>query len=374
MKHTTFSDSDGAGEKEARITLIACLMTDKKYRKIGGADGRLEEALERLLGKNSSVIQVKLEDVTRSEDFTGNLLKATLDSIEIEKEKEKRYSAVDLILVHKYTDYYKTFKELERLSSWLNDLSEIGSIEHETDKNNHLVNVRVTVMDVPKRIDLLTNRVQTGNLVQELCEREGFKGRGLEWPEFTCDFGGDNIKNIKSEHLIIKPIDACASDDAHWMTIVSAIPLTISEGMLAQRFYNHYGILYKIYVVGGVIEIVPRPSVRRPDCDAEGGEYRFNTHIFKKDMEELGGERRREASDRIEPFREIILEFAESLSRNLQIRWLGIDIIIPEPDSRESYDEDTAMIRLGVIDVNYMPGYDGIDDLPDKFIRAILQK
>lgn len=318
---------------------VLCLVTDKKYRKMGGD----EELKNALAGHEASVKQVRIEDLIAAKgDFLENL----------ENEIYKQNPGL-VVLVHKYSDFYKTEgvsnEQVLRLREWLLTTSKTG---------------RVRVLDDPEKIDVLSDRVKTGLLVREMCAEDGFEARGLQWPEFHL------IKNNNSDFefkypVIVKPVDACATDEAHWMTLITGDDYNTDnnmdfDGCLVQKFHEHFGILYKVYVIGEVIEIVARPSI---SAKGVGPLFRFNTHKFKAAEGDLSPEKMREAMERIEPFRPLIEEFAKALKEKLQLTWFGADLILKEDDEKGG---------AGVIDINYMPGFDGIRGLPEKIIKAIL--
>ena len=334
--------------------VIACLVTDKKYRKMGGNEG-LKLAIKRRGGRDRVVIsQILLEDLlkeTYENDhferacecdfdceracFTDKLLKVLKRNLDLPCDAQ-------VILIHKYSDYFKSQGILKdqviKLRNWLSDCN-------------------FKVLDEPEKIDILSNRVQTGFLVREMCKLQGFESRGLQWPEFKLKWTEGEFEYP----VIVKPVDACATDEAHWMTLINkkSSGFELSEGCLVQKFHEHFGLLYKVYVIGEIIEIVARPSIT---AKGSGEVMRFNTHKFKATEGDLSPEKMTEALERIETVRGLVEEFAKELKKKLQLTWFGIDVIIPEEGG----------LRAAVIDVNYMPGYDGIKDLPDKLIKAIL--
>ena len=259
----------------------------------------------------------------------------------------------NVVLVHKYSDFYK-LKTMEKnrvdgLRSWLHEMTNV-----------------IKVLDDPDKIDVLSDRVRTGNLVRKMCAGEGFEALGIQWPSFTETgaLGGLRMP------VIVKPVDACATDESHWMTLIRDKGTDFlnksSENVLVQQFYEHYGVVYKVYVIGTeVIEIVARPSISSRDLSDDNPVYRFNTHKFKAAEGELSASRYSEAMARLEPHRPLIVEFTRRLKSVLGLTWFGVDIIIPE--------EEEAEVKVAVIDVNYMPGYDGIRELPDKLIKAIIE-
>lgn len=331
------------------IIFLACLVTDKKYRKMGGGEALISELQKYKIRKDIQedvevlIRQIPIEELIKTDDFDENFKNI------IEKYFGVFDHTVSIILVHKYSDFYRipdmARKRVKFLRDWLSNLKS------------------VRVLDDPEKIDVLSSRVQTGNLIREMCKEEGFESMGLQWPEFHIESMGDLQLPV-----IIKPVDACSTDDSHWMTLLNTSEIgegdsfQLHDGVLVQKFYEHYGILYKVYVIGDTIEIVSRPSISAQD---NGSVFRFNTHKFKLLAGDLDSYRQAEAIKRIEPLRGLIESFVRSLKTRLQLTWFGIDILIPE-------DSTTCNLKAAVIDINYMPGFDGVPDLTGKLIKAIL--
>ena len=167
--------------------------------------------------------------------------------------------------------------------------------------------------------------------------------------------------------VIVKPIDACATDEAHWMNLITE-PLKNSfnlKGSLIQKFYEHFEILYKVYVIGEVIEIIARPSISSKTATGSPV-LRFNTHKLKATQGDLCEEKKIEALERMKPLKSLIEKFANALKEKLKLTWFGIDVILLDGT------EKNESLRAAVIDINYMPGYDGIESLSNKLIKAVL--
>jgi hypothetical protein len=338
----------GSDENGGFELIVVCLVTDKKYRKMGGSEGLNGSLLKLNLSAPCRVFQVPVREIIKNGHVSSEAFYSSLG-------KFCNSKTVKVKIVHKYSDFYKSSKltslEVSELRSWL--------MGFEGDS-------RVTLLDPPAAIDVLSNRNLTGLLVQELCHSEGFSAAGLQWPEFFSLSGG--FEDFKFP-VIVKPVDACSTDDSHWMSLYIKGPTnhikgkSTSSAVLVQKYYEHYGILYKVYVIGHSVEIVARPSISTRAFPPELSVHRFNTHKFKQTEGDLSPERLAEADRRIDPLRSLIESFALRLKARLGLTWFGVDVIIPE---------DSECLKAAVIDVNYMPGYDGIACLSDKLINAIL--
>ena len=123
--------------------LIVCLVSDKKYRKMGGNEG-LRGALKPTGNRNICIAQIPTEELL----LNSNDFEATLKHFI----RENSISASNLnvldksvILVHKYSDFYKLAIDkmhVDRLRSWLHDMTSV-----------------IKVLDDPERIDILSDRV-----------------------------------------------------------------------------------------------------------------------------------------------------------------------------------------------------------------------
>ena len=340
---------------DSLTTVVACLVTDKKYRKMGGEEG-LQAAItlskkqiheHNTLNLNLNIkhktliLQVRVEELLLSHDFEGNFINLLKSKFQL---SDCEICDARVVIVHKYSDFFK-----------------IPGIRRENvlEVRDWLCRQR-TVLDDPEKIDILSNRVQTGNLVRKMCKSEGFEELGLQWPEFHVQSMGEMTVPV-----IVKPVDACSTDESHWMTLVTdegkfdGFPL--SEGVLVQQFYEHFSVLYKVYLIGESVEIVARPSISARNL-TKSGEFRFNTHKFKALAGNLPEEQLFKAMQRMEPLRGLVEKFAWLLKDRLKLTWFGIDVLIPERGD----------LKAAVIDVNYMPGFDGVTGLTDKLIKAIL--
>lgn len=337
-----------AGGLLDELTLIACLVTDKKFRKIGGAQGLLQAAADKE-AKNILVRQVKPEDLFHPDlSITERLLKLLFP------QQLDAFKRVNLKIVHKFNDFSEreAVEDMDKLESWLLSV-------HDTIYDG----VRISVFDPLQCIRIFYDRACSGRFIQNFCKNDGFESLAF-WPEFwTAGEAGSFDFPV-----IVKPVDACSKADSHWMTLIKdpkANELLLSEysnnkEYLIQRFHPHAGVFYKVYVVGRSVNIVPRPSISN---FGPSGVFKFNTATFKAanhDLDEVG---LTEAYNRFEPFRSDIERFSVLLAKKLNCSYFGVDIIIPENES-----------RFAIIDINYLPGFDGVQDLSKKFIAAILHR
>lgn len=338
-----FTCENGAVDE---LILIACLVTDKKFRKIGGADGRLQQAASKL----ASNILVKQVQPKHLLDEPGRVTESLLKHLLLDLPKTKK---IQLKVVHKFNDFSERedcISAMTLLESWLHSI-------HDTVYDN----VQIQVFDPLPCIRLFYDRILSGRFIQNFCVSEGFEGKAF-WPEF---WSPPELAEGLCFPVIVKPVDACSREDSHWMTLLrnprSQLVQSFSEEYLLQRFYAHFGVFYKIYVVGRSVNVVPRPSVSLETFQEES--VRFNTAHFKASAADLTETQLQQAWLRFDRLRPEIDRFSLLLAERLNCSYFGADIIIPEGQEHQ----------FAVIDINYLPGFDGVDELPRKFIDAIMK-
>jgi hypothetical protein len=329
------------------LILIACLVTDKKFRKIGGSDGQLQAAASKA-APNVLVKQVQPKDLLHAKGtVTESLLKTLLHGIPAARQ-------VKLKIVHKFNDFSERedcAAQMDILETWL-----VAVHDSVYDK------VHIKVFDPLPCIKVFYDRSLSGRFIQNFCVSEGFAGKAF-WPQFWSP-AEVAVVGCKGP-LIVKPVDACSKAESHWMKILKRpSPEEIASfpsDHLFQQFLSHFGVFYKIYVVGSSVNVVPRPSV---SLTAYGEDViSFNTAHFKASHPDLREAEMQAAWSRFHSLRQEIERFALLLAERLNCSYFGVDVIIPE--------EDVA--QFAVIDINYLPGFDGVEELPRKFIEAILK-
>lgn len=389
------------------LTVVALFVTDKKFRKMGGLDG-LEMAHrkdarggdlrvchvtpEMLFGANNNDNDRRMEDaatfvVTNNGTSDTNCpIKASTDTDVAENGRcmdvnslyrlttnllagcklldtpdRTRHSTVTVLIVQKMTDFFKDAlidaRQSARLEAWLDSVHGVSYDQ-----------VHFRVIDPLERTRLLSDRMETGKFVRRLCDDAKFSAQGLQWPAFT-HFASEPPLALP---VIIKPIKTDVGTESHAMLLVkqpcqleTLFDGTLDSSHLIQQFHPHDQLLYKVYVIGDTMEIVPRPSVSLDDGPEDI--FRFNTHTFKTANADMCESTRRAALARIEPFRALILSFVMTLALRLQLTWFGVDVIIPE-----QLGDGDEHIKVAVIDINYLPGYDGVDNLSAKLLKAML--
>jgi inositol-1,3,4-trisphosphate 5/6-kinase / inositol-tetrakisphosphate 1-kinase len=164
-----------------------------------------------------------------------------------------------------------------------------------------------------------------------------------------------NQEVMFEEDSVLKPVDACGTLPSHQMIFLPSHTTFISNDTkyIRQPFIEHGGVMWKLYVIGKHVSIVPRRSL-----ESRGETVVFSSHGLKEESVEPSA--LMTAHARVRDIRDDLEHLALHISACCcGLRLLGIDVIVDE------------MGVINVIDLNYFPGYDGVKDIPDKLAACI---
>lgn len=226
---------------------------------------------------------------------------------------------------------------------------------------------RVRFVDDPEVTVLLTDRWRMWEALERIREEEFIPPFRLP-PTMEMFRHGDNIGS-EMFPAIVKPLDACTTENAHLMHFVRNLEdyrrLAIVEPHLVQRYIPHHETLYKIYLIGpNHMNIVVRPSVREADetqaFDSQA--LRYQPHLQPGSLEYA------EAVKRVAPLESRLKAISHLISVRLcpdhPLTLFGWDLIISE-----GTEED----NLYVIDVNFFPGFDGAPDFHQHLLSLLIK-
>lgn len=177
-----------------------------------------------------------------------------------------------------------------------------------------------------------------------------------------------NVKNaldviaaggIKFPIITKPPVTRCDAE-AHDMSIIFSErrACDIVAPCVIQEFVNHGSMLYKVAAVGDKMYICERPSVKNLVGGIEPTVYFDSMTVSKRDIH---NEDLHEQNPQTMKFRttagsckhlldsEIVTELLRHISNRVNLNLFGIDIIIEERTG-----------NYGIIDLNYLPSYDGV--------------
>mmetsp|Transcript_96511 Transcript_96511/g.133797 ORF Transcript_96511/g.133797 Transcript_96511/m.133797 type:complete len:343 (+) Transcript_96511:113-1141(+) len=162
--------------------------------------------------------------------------------------------------------------------------------------------------------------------------------------------------------MVAKPFIADGNANSHQMALVWDMEgvASVPKPVVLQPFVNHGGYIYKIYILGDHIAQMTRPSL--PDMDAASLAEKQGFEYFGRvsNARECGDAKLVSDEGIVYPSHQLIAEAARHVRTRMGITLFGIDLI---------RDADTQEFLL--IDVNYLPGYYGVDNLHEQLLTAV---
>ena len=167
-------------------------------------------------------------------------------------------------------------------------------------------------------------------------------------------------KNGINFPLITKPHVTRCDAEAHDMSIIFSEHAVndIITPCVIQEFVNHGSILYKVAAVGKQMYICERPSVKDLHGGPEPSVYFDSMTVSKRNIhnEILHDRNPHEmkfrtttGSEKQLLDEEVVSELLQRINNRINLSLFGVDIIV---------DRETG--NYGVIDLNYLPSYDGV--------------
>jgi inositol-1,3,4-trisphosphate 5/6-kinase/inositol-tetrakisphosphate 1-kinase len=206
-------------------------------------------------------------------------------------------------------------------------------------------------------MDMLQNRVRMVEAIEVVLEE--LQLVTVKVPQWSVDF--TDFTNCKL--VLGKPMDACGSPSSHIMSLISSHAPDHNNSShhhqstpkLYQRFIDHHCTLYKLYVIGGFVDVVVRASVSA-DIFRDMNVFEYGVTVGKACLQDPS-----DAMSRISPHLADITRFIGEFRARFGLTLFGVDVIIGEHDNLPY-----------IIDVNYFPGFDGVPDLAGKLNKALL--
>lgn len=138
--------------------------------------------------------------------------------------------------------------------------------------------------------------------------------------------------------------------------------------VIAQEFVPCHGsLVYKIYAIGDRVEVKPRTSVTATydtltsvtsvSSEKARPYYRFDSQgINKREFPAQSN------ADVPPPSQQVASDIVQALSRELGLTLLGIDVVY-----------NVSQGKYAVVDVNYFPGYKGVEDVHQAILDHVMQ-
>jgi len=183
-----------------------------------------------------------------------------------------------------------------------------------------------------------------------------------EQPDYTSLLTQHSIKFP----AIVKSLTACGTEESHIMGIIhdekGLHGTELQLPLLVQEFKNHKGVIMKIYTIGDNIHVVRRSSLR----DVEKNQQKpiiFDSQDFPKELLALNNPLVNDLQKVPNPTDDMLKAMVKALNKHVGMSLMGVDVILC-----------TESQKFGIIDINYFPGYKGIQNWPSALIDFLVAK
>lgn len=219
-----------------------------------------------------------------------------------------------------------------------------------------------------------------GNVdIQRLVENTPSNVTPANWVEVPMNKGlsavSRAIKDRVKFPLILKRRLACGSKESHEMVIaynmegLLAAAKTVFHvyesgkspdaqrdfisNIIAQEYIaNHGGVIFKVYAIGSNVVVQARSSINPTPESSKTGYFHFDSQRVNQSEHHAfdGTTGRSQNTDAIMPSQKLASSTVSALSKCLGLTLLGVDLI---------YNVHSK--KYHVVDINYFPGYKGVD-------------
>eukprot|EP00761_Pharyngomonas_kirbyi_P000724 gb/GECH01000724.1/.p1 GENE.gb/GECH01000724.1/~~gb/GECH01000724.1/.p1 ORF type:complete len:333 (+),score=87.82 gb/GECH01000724.1/:1-999(+) len=278
-------------------------------------------------------------------------------SIPIDDSNVHLYPQVD-ILLHKITDDMSNTKDPESQNRSRNLKKYIELRKPQG----------MRVVEDYDAVETLLDRNKFNSVLQSISNDSNFD---LHIPEYVMIDQNDDVERIINNHqinfpLLCKTSIAVGEAASHQMAVVFSVGQLrqiqngedgtgasyppherVATPFMAQELINHDGTLNKIYTIRHYTKNIRKPSLKNMDPSLYSAPLLF----YSQDPlpSDLRPDPATPLADPPEPER--LEQIASALREKLGLDLIGIDLI---------RDSDSG--RLYVIDVNYLPSYQGVDN------------
>lgn len=218
-------------------------------------------------------------------------------------------------------------------------------------------------LDDPQKGALLASRIVMYDLLRDFCTIVNREKWGVTFDVPDTHFYDNAINALPS---ILKPICASGEAGCHDMIYLPAnteymVEHSKAAAYVRQGFIPHSPrVIYKVYIIGKHVSIVPQHGISE-DCTCSGEICFFSSSKLKSG--EWPATLSAKAMHKIQTYHDSIVDMALRLSAFCSIKLLGIDIILGENNG-----------YFYLVDLNYFPGYDGVEDVPFHLAQLLLDE
>jgi len=174
---------------------------------------------------------------------------------------------------------------------------------------------------------------------------------------FTSDSHSDQMLSDFPFPAVAKSIEAGGSHASHEMGIVFNKDnlSAFKRPVLLQQFHNHNSVIYKVYATADSVSADVRPSLPNFEASPSVPPLLFNSQAFS----ELHGTKGITKA----PTEELLKKIAHQVSLETGLTVFGFDLIYC-----------VKIDKYCIIDINFFPGYHGIESFPHDFVNLIKAK
>jgi len=255
---------------------------------------------------------------------------------------------------------------IHKVLEWYNQGHEVGNA-----KLRKLLNYVGSCSKVPKVLDPIEETVRLADRFYSMKILEDcqfvMKGISVFVPKFTFlkKTDSENILDIVNKNgmdfpIITKPPVTRCDAEAHDMAIIFSEEAVddINFPCVIQQFVNHSSILYKVAAVGQRMYICERPSVKNLQRSLDRTVYFDSMTVSKRNVHNKDLHDRNPQKMNFQTSvscdlplldEDVVGELIKRITSRIDLSLFGVDIIV---------DEKTG--DYGLIDLNYLPSYDGV--------------
>lgn len=278
-----------------------------------------------------------------------------IEITDIDVQKTNQIEGEYDLLIHKALDFYNesgvTLEEGEVLVRKVQDFI----------KNNP----RMVVIDNPESSEKISDRKNCHEImVNSSMTKDGievFVPKSVEIPDgATVDQIRDFLDSANIQFPIIaKPMQ---TNDKMMSMIFSLDDVTaIRTPSLVQEFFNHSGVMYKVFVIGDRFHIIQRPSIKdyatdpsqKPiyldSRDVSKMGRGFHPHIHHSDPSTQTWENSFKNPELLN--KSVVSDLCKRLKHSSGLQLYGVDILVLKETG-----------NYAIVDINQFPGYKGIPD------------
>eukprot|EP00013_Stygamoeba_regulata_P021228 CAMPEP_0177657038 /NCGR_PEP_ID=MMETSP0447-20121125/15950_1 /TAXON_ID=0 /ORGANISM="Stygamoeba regulata, Strain BSH-02190019" /LENGTH=317 /DNA_ID=CAMNT_0019161323 /DNA_START=57 /DNA_END=1007 /DNA_ORIENTATION=- len=230
-------------------------------------------------------------------------------------------------------------------------------------KNYTETHPEVCIVDPMESQRLVIDRLDTCKMLQTIhSEMDGVANvrtsRFIELREIPAELSSVLAGAELSYPIICKTLAACGSAESHDMGIAFNEDglRAFAAPLLLQEYVNHDRSLFKVFTLGDWFDVVTRSSLPNLEADDSRENWLFNSQGLNLNIKGTKDE-----SDFLDPpSTECLRSITRTLSKCLGLTLFGFDLVT-----------DNKTGKHVIIDINYFPGYSGVEDFPQMLLTHL---